>query len=56
MSARTTLLPLLMVLVGVAIVVRTLTLGGGPAAVGIVLGVLFCLAGGLRLWFEHRTR
>lgn len=54
MSARTTLLPALMVLLGVAIVVRTLTLGGGAGAVGVVLGVLFVAAGGLRLWAERR--
>jgi len=53
-SARTTLLPVLMVLVGLAIVVRTLTLGAGPGAVGVVLGVLFVAAGGLRLWAERR--
>ncbi|MGI8624324.1 MAG: hypothetical protein ACR2NB_12790 [Solirubrobacteraceae bacterium] len=56
MSARRTLLPGLMVVVGIAIVVRTLTLGGGPAALGIVLGVLFCAAGALRLWAERRER
>jgi hypothetical protein len=53
-SARGTLLPALMVLVGVAIVVRTLAEGGGPVATGLLLGVLFCAAGGLRLYVEHR--
>ena len=56
MSVRGSLLPALMVVLGVAIVVRTLTLGGGPGAAGIVLGVLFCVAGGLRLWAERRLR
>jgi len=54
-SARTTLLPALMVVLGLAIVVRTLALGGGPVAVGVVVGLLFCLAGGLRLWAESRS-
>lgn len=51
---RTTVLPALMVLVGLAIVVRTLAEGGGPVATGIVLGLLFCAAGGLRLYAERR--
>jgi len=47
-------LPALMVLVGIAILVRTFAEGGGPAATGILLGVLFCAAGGLRLYVERR--
>ena len=38
---------------GVAIVVRTATLGGG---VGYVLGALFVAAGGVRLWLGSRSR
>jgi hypothetical protein len=53
-SARGHLLPALMFLLGVAIVVRTIAAGGGPAAIGIVLGLLFCAAGGLRLYTELR--
>lgn len=53
MNARRTLLPALMALVGVAIIVRTLTLGGGPTATGLLVGVLFCAAGGLRLYAER---
>ena len=56
MSVRTTVLPALMLLVGIAVVVRTLAEGGGPTAAGILLGVLLALAGGLRLWAELRTR
>ena len=51
---RTTVLPALMLLVGLAIIVRTVAAGGGPVATGILLGVLFCLAGGLRLYAERR--
>ena len=29
--------------------------GGDAGATGYILGVLFCLAGGLRLWFERRA-
>ena len=43
-----------MVLLGVAMIVRTLAAGGGPVAVGIVMGVLFVAAGAGRLWAERR--
>ena len=51
---RTTVLPALMLLVGLAIIVRTVAAGGGPVATGLILGVLFCAAGGLRLYAERR--
>ena len=54
--ARTHVLPALMVLLGVAIVVRTLSAGGGPVAMGLFIGVLFVLAGGLRLYAERGRR
>ena len=38
------------VLLGVAMIVRTVTLGGGPVAIGVILGTLFILAGAGRLW------
>jgi hypothetical protein len=50
---RTAVLPALMALLGVAIIVRTLAAGGGPIALGLVIGVLFVLAGGLRLYSER---
>ena len=43
----------LMVLLGVAIIVRTIASGGGPVALGIVIGVLFVAAGAGRLYVEH---
>jgi hypothetical protein len=42
----------LMVAVGAVLIVRTLTLGGGALAVGIIFGVLFMAAGAARLWLE----
>ena len=54
MSPITLLLSGVMVVLGVAIVVRTLAGGGGPLALGILLGVLFILAGGGRLWVQRR--
>ena len=54
MSPITALLSGVMVLLGVAMIVRTLSAGGGPLAVGIVFGLLFVAAGGGRLWAERR--
>ena len=39
-----------MVVVGVALIVRTVSAGGGSLAIGLLLGVLFILAGAGRLW------
>jgi len=48
------LLPVLMIVLGAAMVVRALTGGGGPLALGVVLGLLFCAAGAGRLYVERR--
>jgi hypothetical protein len=53
-SAITLLLSGLMVVIGVAMIVRTIVAGGGAAAAGIVLGVLFVAAGAGRLWVERK--
>ena len=34
-----------MVVIGIAMVARTIAAGGGPVASGVVLGVLFCALG-----------
>jgi hypothetical protein len=44
----------LMVLLGVAVIVRTAVAGGGLLALGYVLGVLLVLAGALRLYLSRR--
>ncbi len=54
MSPLTAVLSGVMVLIGVAMVVRTIAAGGGALAVGIVLGLLFIAAGAGRLWAERR--
>jgi hypothetical protein len=54
MSPATVLLSGLMVVIGVAMIARTVAGGGGPLAVGILLGVLFVAAGAGRLWVERR--
>ena len=53
-TLRGTLLPALMFLIGVALIVKTIVSGGGPVAVGIILGVLFMAAGAGRLYLERR--
>ena len=55
MRALTLLTSGLMVFIGLAIVVRTIAAGGGAAALGILLGILFVLAGGGRLWLMLRS-
>jgi hypothetical protein len=46
----------LLVILGVAMVASTVARGGGPLAVGVVLGLLFCAAGAARLYLLERTR
>jgi multisubunit Na+/H+ antiporter MnhB subunit len=53
-SPVTKLLSTLMVLIGLALIVRTLAAGGGALAAGLLLGVLFVAAGAGRLWAERR--
>jgi hypothetical protein len=48
--ATTRGLSLAMVAIGVALIVRTIVAGGGPVAIGIILGVLFVAAGIGRLY------
>lgn len=45
---------IVILLIGVALLVRTLAAGGGPAATGVLLGVLFIVAGGARLYLQLR--
>jgi hypothetical protein len=47
---------LFMVLIGVAMIVRTLSGGGGVLATGLILGILFMLAGLGRLYIGRTTR
>jgi hypothetical protein len=49
----TRLLSALLVVVGVAMLTSALIRGGGPAALGVVLGVLFTLLGIGRLWLSR---
>jgi hypothetical protein len=50
--SSTAVLSTLLVLIGVALIVRTLTAGGGAIAFGLLLGVLFIAAGAGRLYIN----
>jgi hypothetical protein len=49
----TSVLSALLVVVGLAVIVRTLDAGVG-GGLGILLGAMFVLAGGLRLYLQRR--
>jgi drug/metabolite transporter (DMT)-like permease len=49
-GASTRVLGSLLVVVGVAMVVSALARGGGPLALGVVLGILLALLGAGRVW------
>ena len=48
--SSTRVLSAAMLLLGLAMIVSTLSRGGGPLAIGLVMGVLFVLAGAGRLF------
>jgi hypothetical protein len=54
MNALTLVFSVLMIGLGVAMIVVTLSNGGGPVAFGILIGLLFVAAGGGRLWVMSR--
>jgi hypothetical protein len=51
--ASTRLLSAALLVVGVAMVASTIARGGGPLAVGVVLGVMLALVGAGRLWLTR---
>ena len=52
----TRLMSTIIVLIGVALLIASLALGGGPLAKGVLLGVLFVLAGAGRLYLTREER
>lgn len=48
--AATSLMSVVMVVLGLIMLVSTLTRGGGPLALGVILGVGFVLVGGGRIY------
>lgn len=53
-SGATRALSVVMLVIGIAILARTIAAGGGPTAVGLIVGALFVAAGAGRLWIEAR--
>jgi hypothetical protein len=53
--SSTRVLSVVMIVIGVLLIVRTLTLGGGPTATGILLGVAFLAVGVGRLYIQSRS-
>jgi hypothetical protein len=52
-TATKLVLPVLLILLGVAILVRTIAAGGGALAYGVLMGLLFIAAGAARLLLER---
>jgi hypothetical protein len=53
-SSSTRIFSIAMIVIGIALIVRTLAAGGGAIATGVVLGVLFVLAGAARMYLQLR--
>lgn len=53
-SSGTKVLSSVILALGVLIVIRTLAAGGGPASLGVLLGVIFAAIGGGRLYLAMR--
>jgi hypothetical protein len=50
----TRLMSAILVGLGVAMLVSTVVAGGGPLAYGVLMGVLFIVAGAARFWLTVR--
>lgn len=48
------LMSAILVALGVAMLVSTIVSGGGPLAYGVLMGVLFIVAGAARFWLTVR--
>jgi hypothetical protein len=53
-NSSTRILSIAMIVIGIALIARTLAAGGGAVATGVVLGVLFVAAGAARLYLQLR--
>jgi hypothetical protein len=55
-GGATILLSVAMAVIGLVLIVRTLTAGGGPLATGVILGALFVAAGVGRAYIGRLSR
>lgn len=53
-NASTRVLSAVLLVVGIAMVVLALARGGGPLALGVIVGTMFTLLGAGRLWLALR--
>ncbi len=53
--SSTRLLAFAMIAIGVLLIVRTVAAGGGALAIGVLLGLLFAVAGAARLYLQARA-
>jgi multisubunit Na+/H+ antiporter MnhB subunit len=54
--AAARVLSVAMIVIGIVLLVVTLSRGGGAFAIGVVMGVLFVAAGASRLYIERGER
>jgi hypothetical protein len=52
----TRVMSVILIVLGIVLVIRTISAGGGPAAAGVLLGILFFFAGAGRLYLQYRGR
>ncbi len=52
-NALTSLMSIVMTLLGAALLVSTVARGGGPISIGVLLGLLFIAAGAGRLYVQR---
>lgn len=55
-GTATTTFSVLMIVIGIALIVRTLVAGGGALATGLILGLLFVGAGVGRIYLRRMPR
>ena len=53
-QSSTVVFSILMIVIGIALLARTIAAGGGVATTGVLLGVLFVAAGAGRLYLQSR--
>jgi uncharacterized membrane protein HdeD (DUF308 family) len=53
--SSTVVMSVLMVLIGIVLLARTVIAGGGALASGMLLGLLFIVAGAARLYLQLRV-
>jgi uncharacterized membrane protein HdeD (DUF308 family) len=54
--SATNVMSVAMIVVGIAVIIRTIAAGGGPVSTGILLGALFIFGGVMRLYVQTRMR